>query len=72
MQKIKAKAILFDKDGTLLEFDPFWIAVSEFAVEQILTEYSLSQSYFRGLFKSQIRYRGLHQGGRNVRWRRGS
>lgn len=44
MRTFNAKAVLFDKDGTLLEFDPFWIAVSEFAVEQILTEYSLSLS----------------------------
>lgn len=44
MKTFNTKAVLFDKDGTLLEFDPFWIAVSEFAVEQILTEYSLSLS----------------------------
>lgn len=35
MEKIKAKAILFDKDGTLLEFAPFWQAVSKFAVNDI-------------------------------------
>ena len=41
---MNTKAMLFDKDGTLLEFDPFWIAVSEFAIEQILTEFSFSLS----------------------------
>lgn len=52
MKTFNTKAILFDKDGTLLEFDPFWIAVSEFAIEQILTEFSLSLSLKGDCLKS--------------------
>ena len=33
---MKKKAILFDKDGTLLAFDAFWLAVTEYAVDDIL------------------------------------
>ena len=33
---MKTKAIIFDKDGTLLDFEAFWIPVTEKAVDQIL------------------------------------
>lgn len=32
------KAIIFDKDGTLLDFDAFWLTVSENAIAEILKE----------------------------------
>ena len=32
------KAIIFDKDGTLIDFDSYWIAVSENAINHILAE----------------------------------
>ena len=38
MNFMKADAIIFDKDGTLLDFDSFWVAVSRKAVQDILTE----------------------------------
>lgn len=44
MEKISAKAILFDKDGTLLEFAPFWQAVSKFAVKEIANKFNLQDS----------------------------
>ena len=43
MQKINAKAIIFDKDGTLLEFDPFWISVSQSAITKLLNKFEVSQ-----------------------------
>ena len=30
------KAIVFDKDGTLMKFEDFWIPVAEHAVELII------------------------------------
>ena len=44
MQKIKAKAILFDKDGTLLEFAPFWQTVSVHAVKELANKFNLSDT----------------------------
>ena len=35
---MKIKAIIFDKDGTLLDFDKFWVPVSVYAVRDILKE----------------------------------
>ncbi len=41
MKKIPfPKAILFDKDGTLLDFDSYWIPVAYKAVEEILIRYA--------------------------------
>jgi phosphoglycolate phosphatase len=36
---MKADAIIFDKDGTLLDFDAFWVTVSVKAIEAVLAEY---------------------------------
>ena len=33
---MKADAVIFDKDGTLLDFDAFWVGVSENAIEDTL------------------------------------
>ena len=33
---MKADAIIFDKDGTLIDFDAFWVTVSVKAVEEVL------------------------------------
>lgn len=35
---MKTKAIIFDKDGTLLDFDGFWVTVSENAIGEILKD----------------------------------
>ena len=32
------KAIIFDKDGTLIDFDFFWVPISRAAIEDILEE----------------------------------
>ena len=35
---MKTKAIMFDKDGTLMDFDSFWVTVSKYALAQIIEE----------------------------------
>ncbi len=35
--------IFFDKDGTLMKFDPFWISVSRYAVKDILNKHNLGK-----------------------------
>lgn len=37
------KAIVFDKDGTLMKFEDFWIPVAEHAVKLILSNLSIKQ-----------------------------
>ena len=36
---MKAEAIIFDKDGTLLDFDAFWVTVSVKAIEAVLAKF---------------------------------
>ena len=33
----EVEAVIFDKDGTLLDFDSFWITVSQKAIEEVLS-----------------------------------
>lgn len=39
MDKMKAEAIIFDKDGTLLDFDAFWVTVSHKAIQEVLEQF---------------------------------
>ncbi len=36
--------IFFDKDGTLMEFEPFWISVSRYAINDILNKYKCREN----------------------------
>lgn len=36
---MKADAVIFDKDGTLLDFDAFWVTVSKNALAEVLTHF---------------------------------
>lgn len=40
---MKTKAIIFDKDGTLIDFDAFWLTISQNAVDYLLEETNLGE-----------------------------
>lgn len=42
---IKAEAIIFDKDGTLIDFDAFWVAVSREAIGRIAELYGMPAAF---------------------------
>ena len=42
-EKIHADAIIFDKDGTLLDFDAFWVPMSTAALKEVLTKLQQSE-----------------------------
>lgn len=39
---MKVDAIIFDKDGTLIDFDAFWVKVSRLAIEKVIREFDVS------------------------------
>jgi phosphoglycolate phosphatase len=41
---MKAAAVIFDKDGTLIDFDAFWVSVSVKAIEDVLTRTGMDPS----------------------------
>jgi len=46
------KLIIFDKDGTLLDFDAFWLPVSEAAISEILLRAQIDASVSKEIFKA--------------------
>ena len=38
---MKTKAVIFDKDGTLMDFESFWVTVSRYAISDILEKCSI-------------------------------
>ena len=40
---MKAEAIIFDKDGTLIDFDAFWVSVSVKAIEDVLGQTGMQE-----------------------------
>ena len=41
---IKTEAVICDKDGTLIDFDAFWVAVSKEAISKIAERYGAAES----------------------------
>lgn len=56
--KMKAEAIIFDKDGTLLDFDAFWLPVSRKALPKVLAQLELDT----GLLDEVLEGIGVHSG----------
>ena len=55
---INVDAVIFDKDGTLLDFDAFWVAVSVKALENVLQELRVKKDLLLEILESL----GVHNG----------
>ena len=55
---MKADAIIFDKDGTLMSFDAFWVSLSVKALEDVLGEFGMDQALLNGILEAF----GVHGG----------
>lgn len=55
---MKADAIIFDKDGTLLDFDAFWITVTEKAMADVFSALSMPNSHLPEILEAL----GVHNG----------
>lgn len=55
---MKADAIIFDKDGTLLDFDAFWISVTEKALNRVFQTLSIDDRYLSQIMEAL----GVHNG----------
>lgn len=55
---MKVDAIFFDKDGTLIDFDAFWVSVSVKALSEVLSRFNLQNVPLDELFEAL----GVHNG----------
>ena len=55
---MKADAIIFDKDGTLLDFDAFWISVTEKALKNVFQTLSIDDCHLSQIMEAL----GVHNG----------
>lgn len=46
---MKTKAVIFDKDGTLLSFDAFWLPISAGVIEELAGEHRLAEEMWQAL-----------------------
>ena len=49
---MQADAFIFDKDGTLLDFDAFWISVTVKALEDVFQALSMDNSYLSEIMEA--------------------
>ncbi len=53
------KGIVFDKDGTLLEYESFWVRVAEIAIEEMLCRRGCDKKHLRAMLDSIGAYDGI-------------
>lgn len=55
---MKAEAVIFDKDGTLIDFDAFWVSVSVKAIEEVLARTGMQDTLVEAILTAF----GVHDG----------
>ena len=58
--KMNIKGIIFDKDGTLMDFAAFWVPVAENAVQYTIDALKLDVSLFDDMLNAIGAYSGIH------------
>lgn len=48
---MRTKAVIFDKDGTLLDFDAFWVTMSYYAIEEMLQRLEIKEDLTEEILK---------------------
>ena len=46
---MRAEGIIFDKDGTLMSFDAFWVSLSVKALGDVLGQFGMDRALLNGI-----------------------
>lgn len=57
-EAMKADVIIFDKDGTLLDFDAFWVSLSRVAIGHVLADFGMDAALQNDILEAL----GVHDG----------
>lgn len=56
---MKLKGIIFDKDGTLMDYEMFWINIAEYAIKDILKNTGQSEGLLEKMLEAIGAYEGI-------------